>query len=524
VRGGEWDVLGTDTRGRLYGVSTQNRSSLKRFDTSGVVPMEFNFGGNGDPVVALAFDLNDMAYVTTGSNAFRFNASTAGDGGSIVVDAGVPLAGTNEFFGPVARIPDGGVFVGGNQLYAFDGMNWVMGVGPLPFGGSPVTAMATSGPNLWVFGEGNVLKEGASRLTGMALPTTALGATTAPGDEAWVVGSHGLLARAKVGGSNTLAAAVHSNDIRNLFITDNVAYAAENEAILFRNNATWIENPRLSGPSNGHTWVAVAAVPAPDGGQVVWAIDRPGFLYRDDGTRTSGQVVLQLAPPFVDYFPRSAATLPLPDGGALLGYGKVIVRLTADEALHYDGGTILEGVTPDGGTPADFFVTPVDMISGLAQTNQALVVTGHMDQAKTSRLYVFKGSWGVPLVETPINQLIEDVTVCPSGSFVAAGNHALLKRLGADGTGVTDGLMGTMPSGVDFASVWCGPNDEAWVLSRSGDVLRFGTSGIPTRERTGWGRRDNNTDPVDACTIRGNDRFIYISGGSSALISRPVCP
>lgn len=520
--GGQWDALGADSRGRLFGVSKADRGILQRFDTTGVTPHEFRFT-NTEPVYALAFDLADTAYVTTGEHALRLDLSVE-DGGT--VDVGAPLAKqSNEFLGPVTRIPDGGVLVGGNVLYENNGMDWVNGLPMLQFGGGAVTSMVVSGTTFWIFGDqGNVFNATAP-LSGMALPTNALGATAAPGGEAWVVGAHGMIARVKSGGSQTLAAPLRGNDIRALYVTDTVAYAAQNEGVLSRNRSTWTENPRLSGSVNGHQWIAVAAVSAADGGQVVWAIDQQGGLYKDDATRSSGELMLQLEPPFIPYYPRSAATFPLPDGGALLGYGKVILRLTGAGPLNYDGGTIFEGVLPDGGTPPELFTAPVDMISGLAETNQALVVTGHMNLAKTSRLYAFKsGSWSAALVETPINGLIEDVAACPSGAFLAAGNHALLKRLDASGSAVSEVLMGQMPSGVDFASVWCGPNDEAWVLSRSGDVLRYGASGMPTRERTGWGRRDNSIDPIDASAIRGNSSVLFISGGSSAVISRPLCP
>lgn len=529
-RTNDWDMIGADSRGRLYGVASTSRGILQRLATTGVDPIQLRFdpaSDNSTRIFAVGFDSSDTAFVTTGGDnqAFRFDVSALGDGGTtpVAVDAGL-LRGVGGFLGPVARLQDGGAIVGGvNLLYAHDGQNWG-DAGLVPFGGSFTEALVPSGSSLWVFGGSGNTFEANSGSSAIAVPTSVWGGTAAPDGNAWVVGSRGLLGLVTTSGA-TLATAIYSSGVRDLFVTDQVTFAAQNESILDRAGGSWLQRGEFSGP-NGRTWIAVAVVAKPGGGHVVWAVDQTGALYRDDGLGSALRV-LELAPPLVDYFPRSAASLPLPDGGALLGVGRAILRLTETTALNFDGGTISSGILPDGGTPPELVSVPVNMISGLAATALTLVVTGHMAENGPSAIYSAEpgGNW-TQRWATLAMQRIEDVTACPGGSFVIAGNNGLLKRLNPNGTTLSDGWAQPYqpPPGVDFASAWCGPNDEAWVLARGGDVLRFGGSGVPVRERTGWGRRDENSDPIEASTIRGNSTFLFISGGSSALLSRPVCP
>jgi hypothetical protein len=412
-------------------------------------------------------------------------------------------------------------------LYGHDGTGW-LDAGRLAFTQDAfANTIVASGTSLWAFGNGTNVAEANSGAAQPDLPTTGYAAAAAPGNDAWVVGNRGMFARVSPGSPAVPVWPIVRSDIYNLFVTDELVYAAQNgveHAILFRAGETWNVQTLLSG-SAGHSWLAVAAVTTQGGTRVVWAVDSVGDLYVQTGAATP-QRRLNLQPPFARDRPRSAATLPLPDGGALLGYGRAIVRLTDSTVLDYDGGAIMTMALPDGGSTAqNVFTAPVDMISGLAETSEALVVTGHLDSPKTSAVKVLRpgGAWE-ERIATQAQESIDDVTTCPDGSFVMAGDHGFLMRLDPTAMTLSQALTTPAPTSVAFASAWCGPNNEAWVLSRSGDVLRVdATARMPIRERTGWGRRDDGHS-IRASTIRGNSSFVFISGGSSALISRPLCP
>lgn len=327
--------------------------------------------------------------------------------------------------------------------------------------------------------------------------------------------------------------------MRSLYVTDLVQLVASEQLVKAR-GTSWTEIPSLSGSTDGHQWVAVAAVPY-DGGLVSWALDQSGHLYRAENVSAgTSQLIARFPQPAgATYFSRAAATLPLPDGGALLGFGRSIVRLTGDRVLTL-AGVVLQpdgGTLADGGLPPELDNAPVELISGLAMNDHILAVTGHLDPlsaARISKVFVHPHSaapdagW-LEKRASNAGETFNDIVTCPSGDFVFAGDHKWLMRFDGDGSGAATNVWQTIDNpeqadgrGVDFASVWCGPGNEMWALTQHGDVYRYFMDRSFRRERTGWGR--GRPDKNLGNTIRGNNAFVFITGDSQAVLSRPLCP
>jgi hypothetical protein len=420
------------------------------------------------------------------------------------------------------------VWIGGsNQLFTYDGMNWLDA--GLPFANLITTSMTWSPPNLWVFRSSSNVYEFNTANTLPDAPTTILASAPKSGGGAWLAGGHGMVADLSPSGVVTpLQNRVPSYPIRNLFVTNAVQLVALDDLILTRNvSQGWSTFAPLSNPV-GHQWMAVVAVNDPGLGMYVfWALDQSGSLYRSTFLGPAS-LVARFKPPYIDYHPRSAATVALNDGSVLLGVGSAIVRLTGSEVFTVDGARVDGGA---GAVQLEYNDVPLTMISGLASSGTELVASGHISTGNANNDYsrVYKRSLssadaGWTLIATSgAGQRIDDVSACPNGSFVFAGDHQILSRIAPSATNATSAYT-TTPVDVDFASVWCGPNNEAWALTRHGDVFRYATDQTLVRERTGWGRVGSFNDTVRACTIRGNSSTLFISGGSEAVLSRPLCP
>ena len=186
----------------------------------------------------------------------------------------------------------------------------------------------------------------------------------------------------------------------------------------------------------------------------------------------------------------------------LLGTGPILSR------THADGGLTLE---------QDFasYDAGVEQIVSIAEATDGTLFLATL--GTPMRLLMSQGGGWVSNDVT--TRTIEDVSACPDGTVVAAGSRGYLRRFRV--SSAPSDFTGIPLMGVDFASVWCDANSEAWVLTNMGSVAHFTSQTTVEVQRTGWGRR-NESGNLRPSSIRGNTTELFIAGDSEAILARPT--
>ncbi|MFT3710663.1 MAG: hypothetical protein QM817_23825 [Archangium sp.] len=332
------------------------------------------------------------------------------------------------------------------------------------------------------------------------LPGGAWTSWSSPFGTPFVAGKHGSVSSfsSTVGPSSFLP--VTSQGIRGLFIGDAGALAVGSGVYLSRTSSgEWVD----LAVDDQHSWTSVAR----DSAGWVYLTDESSVIYGIAPSSTTPSVLRQGVSRKSPYDARSAESILLQNGEVMLALGPQLIRAST-------------GVLS---TELDVSDAGIDRIVAVAETPEHDLWFVAQTSGTLAKVMVFHGDGGVLTASNASTEAL-DVSACGDGTVLISGSHGLIRRGGEDaGVAAFGANFINVPTTLDLPSVWCDGANKAWAITDTGLVAQFDSSGVPTVQRTGWGKRKGPSTlatTIEPSFIRGTPTMIFISGESGAILTR----